>query len=265
MTLENRSLERGLMVLEALSRDRALSLADLHKVTGLPKSTLRRLLGTLVARRAVRRSVADGLYRSNVVLPMGAGQRMPATVGPLVDHAMPHVLELTRRIQWPSDLHMVSDLRMTIVDSTRPASPFHLYPGRLHRQLNIFGSASGMACLAALPEAHVDEIARRTAEDVTWGLARFGLSVEAYREHLEATRARGYGVRLGTYLGETVLDDRLWAIAVPVRQREAVVGAITLIWPRDFSSPEDFAATHLRPLEETADAVTDSLSALSRE
>ena len=34
---EIRSLERGLIVLEALAASRGLSLADLHRETGLPK------------------------------------------------------------------------------------------------------------------------------------------------------------------------------------------------------------------------------------
>ena len=60
-TLENRSLDRGLTILERLSADGAGSLQALHTATGLAKSTLRRLLSTLVQRKILRRSLADGL------------------------------------------------------------------------------------------------------------------------------------------------------------------------------------------------------------
>ncbi len=46
--LRNESLNRGLAVLEQLARDGDCSLADLHKGTGIPKSSIRRLLGTLI-------------------------------------------------------------------------------------------------------------------------------------------------------------------------------------------------------------------------
>lgn len=261
MALENRSLERGLMVLEALSRRNALSLAELHRETGLAKSTLRRLLGTLVARRAVRRSLADGLYRSNVVMPVSAAVELPVATGPFADRAMPHLLELTGKVSWPSDLHMVAGDRMVIVDSTRPASPFHLYPGRIHRELNIFGAASGMAALSAMPGAQVARVAARTAGDQTWGLARFAMTLEGYGAQLEDSRRRGYGIRLPAYTGETVLDDRLWAIAVPVFRDVEVTGAITLIWPRVFNSIAAFAGDHLAELQRTAERVSRELAA----
>ncbi len=46
--LRNESFNRGLAVLEQLARDGDCSLAELHKGTGIPKSSLRRLLGTLI-------------------------------------------------------------------------------------------------------------------------------------------------------------------------------------------------------------------------
>ena len=59
MLKENRSLDRGIEILETLAREGAMSLADLHRATGLPKSTIRRLLQTLIARKIVRRSLTS--------------------------------------------------------------------------------------------------------------------------------------------------------------------------------------------------------------
>jgi len=44
-----RSLDRGLDLMEVLAREGAQTLAQLHAATGLPKSTIRRLLATLQA------------------------------------------------------------------------------------------------------------------------------------------------------------------------------------------------------------------------
>lgn len=264
MIIENRALDRGLTIIETLSQDGAMTLAGLHKATGLPKSTIRRCLATLCARRFVRRSLADGRYRAAVTLPAIGAEATPEGQNLLADIALPHALDLTRRIGWPSDIHARDRKSMRIVDSTRPASPFHLYRGKVNRQVNMFGSAAGMACLAQLPEAEVRALHDRTAGDPVWGLARFGMTVDGYLPILEGARARGYGERLGVYLGETVLDDQLSALAVPLGPAARPLGGLTMLWPRSFKTAEAFAAEHLPLLRETADRVAADLARMQR-
>lgn len=127
MLKENRSLERGLIVLETLARHRAMSLSDVHRKTGLPKSTLRRLLATLVSRRFVRRSLSDNLYRATVTLPDISIEPVPPGLSLVADIGLTHALELTKKIGWPSDIHILERHWMRIVESTRLASPFSLY------------------------------------------------------------------------------------------------------------------------------------------
>lgn len=258
--LQNRSLERGIAVLETLARCGPCSLADLHRECGLAKSTIRRLLATLMARRIVRRSLSDGLYRTSMTLPAIAGVPMSRSDALLADRAMPYLAELTRAVNWPSDIHLFQPPHMRIVDSTRPLSPFHLYRGVVDQRLNIFGCASGMACMAGLEETEVAMMDRMTRGDPVRGLARFGLTLSAYLRELETTRRQGYGTRLSRYLGETVPDDRLAAIAVPIFRNEEVAGAVTLLWPRAFRSAEAFAAEYLGDLRRTAETVTAALA-----
>ncbi len=257
--LQNRSLDRGITLLEVLARSGASSLADLHRESGLPKSTIRRLLGTLIERRMVRRSLSDKRYRINITLPATAGEPVPPELTVLVDVAMPHAIELTRSIGWPSDIHLVDGNCMRIVDSTRPLSPFHLYRGLVNRKLNIFGSASGMICLASMDDDAIAHYHNTTAGDRIWGIARFNLSLEAYLEEVRVTRERGYGVRLTRYLGETVLDDGLAAIALPLWQNERPIGALTILWPRTYKKHTEFVKEYLAALEEATEAVNRDL------
>src|SRR5689334_6116481 len=98
--LQNRSLDRGLDVLGSLSLHGASSLQDLHARTRLPKSTIRRILGTLISRKIVRRSLGDSLYRPSVALP--AQDRTGE--GWLVERALPHMVALRQAIEWSCDL-----------------------------------------------------------------------------------------------------------------------------------------------------------------
>lgn len=258
-TLENQSLDRGIRLMEILAREGACSLAALHGHSGIPKSSIRRLLGTLIARRVVRRSLSDGLYRTNVFLPAASGQPVPSGVGVLVDVGLPHLSELTRRVSWPSDIHAIDRDRMLLVDSTRPLSPFHLYRGVVNRPVSMFGSATGQSCLASMSDGEIAEVHRRTASDPHWGLGRFRMSLPEFMRYIEKTRERGYGVRLPGYNGETVLDDGLAAIAVPIFIEGRPAGAATLIWARVFKAPEAFAEEYLPALRQTAEAINDDL------
>ena len=258
--LKNDSLARGLTILAALAENDGASLADLHRLTGISKSAIRRILGTLIERRVVRRSLADRLYRTTATLPVSAGTPVPADLAWVVDVAMPVVSELTRTIGWPSDVHLIAGDRMRVLDSTRPLSPFHLYRGVVNREVNIFGSASGMCCLAELGDDEALRIAAHTRGDPVWGLERFRVSETAYRTHLRETRHRGYGARIARFVGETVFDDGLAAIACPIYAGPRLMGAISLLWAKGYMETVPFAERYLSHLQQTTRRITRLLS-----
>lgn len=119
----NRSLDRGITLLDALARQGACSLSTLHAETGLAKSTIRRLLATMMDRQIVRRSLSDRLYRTNVAMPNSSTRAPTQDQMLIIDVALPYLIELTAKVEWPSDLHMLEEDWMHIVDSTRPLSP----------------------------------------------------------------------------------------------------------------------------------------------
>ncbi|MEC9342308.1 MAG: IclR family transcriptional regulator C-terminal domain-containing protein, partial [Pseudomonadota bacterium] len=235
------------------------SLADLHRESGIPKSTIRRLLGTLRSRRIVRRSIADGRYRINITLNTGVAAPVPKGAGLLVDVAIPVLTEHTERVGWPSDIHIIDGVAMRVIESTRPLSPFHLYRSVVNLAINIFGSATGQACLASMPDERIRDFIRRARGNRRLALERFSLDEAALFRSIEATRARGYGVRLRQYRGETVIDDRLGAIGVPVKRHGRVFGAVSLVFPSSLASAEKMARAHLESLVAAASAIEDDL------
>lgn len=257
--LGHQALDRGITVLELLSHEGACSLADLHRLSGIPKSSIRRLLAALIARRLVRRSLADGRYRSMVTLPVSAGQALPAGLAYVVDAALPHISALTRAIKWPSDIHLLAGDRMRVLDSTRPLSPFHLYRGVVNREVNVFGSASGMCCLAELGDEAFRRIAAYTRGDAVWGLDRYRVDEGTYLEHLRATRERGYGQRIAPLVGEGLFDDGLAAIACPIMAGGRPLGALSLLWPKRYMDAKSFAARYRGDLALTTRRISAAL------
>lgn len=257
--LQHKSLDRGITVMEILARDGACSLADLHKRSGIPKSTIRRILATLVARRLVRQSFADKKYRISVIFPVAASEPVPADQAYVLDVALPVVTELTKLIEWPSDIHLLDGDRMRVLDSTRPLSPFYLYRGVVNRTLNIFGSATGMCCLAELGDREFRRVAAHSTGDNVFGLERFNISTDEYLIHLRETRKRGYGARIASFVGETVFDDGLSAIARPIYANKRLVGAISVLWPKSYLTNEEFSDSYLEELRQATERITYQL------
>ncbi len=258
--LKNKSLDRGITIIELLAQQGDCSLAELHRHSGISKASIRRLLATLVERRLVRRSLADGRYRGMVTLPVSAGQKMSSQHAWVVDVAIPFVAELTRVVEWPSDVHLIAGERMRVLDSTRPLSPFHLYRGLVNHEVNIFGSAAGMCCIAEMGNEAFRRIAAHTKGDGRWGLERYRMSNAEYLPHLEATRRRGYGVRITSVAVEKRLDDGLAAIACPIYAGRELMGAVSLLWPKGYLDTESFAHRYLVQLKDTTREITLALS-----
>lgn len=264
MLKENRSLERGLIVLEALARHRAMSLSEIHRETGLAKSTLRRLLATLASRRFVRRSLSDKLYRVTVTLPDISSSAVPPGLAVVADIGLKHALLLTKKIGWPSDIHIFEEHWMRIVESTRAVSPFSLYQGQVDRRLNIFGCATGLACLSEMDEDRVRKLFDLPETGSRFCPLRFGISWEELQNHLRITREIGYGTRHPFYFGETVMNDKLSAIALPLRRDGEICGGVSLLWPREFLPAREFADRYLQDLVATAAGIETDLDSFSQ-
>ena len=257
--LENRSLDRGIQVLEVLARNGPCPLYRLHQQTGLPKSTLRRLLATLMAHNFVRLGLDDGCYRANISLPWASGLALPTVTARLVASALPHMVQLTQRIEWPSDLLVFRRNRMVIVESTRPLSPFSVYRAMIDFEVSLFWTAGGLAYLSSLENDTVVRIMRDLSHDERWGPQRFGLTERGFLAELALIRRQGYATRRPGYTGETISDDGLHAIAVPIHEEGPAVGALTICWIRKYMPPQRFAKLYLDRLQAGAQAISQTL------
>lgn len=253
--LQTRSLHRGLEILDELARGPA-SLQKLHDQTGLSKSTLRRLLATLVERRYIRRGISDGIYRSNVAIPTAAQGEMTFRFGRLVEVARPHMMALTAKVKWPSDLHIYHAGRMQILESTHGLSPFETSKGgRADSELNMFVAASGLAYLAAVAPSQIPLIIADAQDDERWSPQRFGVTPQSLRKEMTDIKSRGFATRRLSQIKQDGRD----AIAVPLEQAGKPVGALTIVWRRDYLPAEDFAKIHLADLKNAAKQISSDI------
>ena len=124
----------------------------------------------------------------------------------------------------------------------------------------MFGAAAGLAALSALDDDTVGRAFDALRHDRQWGPARFELSEATLLAELAQARAAGYARRRDGYLGESVADDKLQAIAVPILDDGAAVGGLSILWLRSYQRPEAFADSHLGALQAAAAAISTDLA-----
>ncbi|QHE85978.1 IclR family transcriptional regulator domain-containing protein [Hydrogenophaga sp. BPS33] len=204
-----RAVQRVLNLLRLMNEREVWSLQALQERTGLPKSTLHRLLSTLQAEHCVYSGPEmAGRYRltqSVTELSRGVTQK-----NRLADVARPIVIAATRDSKWPMAMGVIDGPVVRANVCSMPYSPYSMKPTSIGQAYDLLSTALGNAYLA-----FCDRKERRILIDLLnqqdCGLARW--NAPALRQMMRNARQRGHTQRNGQR------NDESSAIAVPVRSR----------------------------------------------
>lgn len=252
MTKLNRSIDRGMSVLEVVHSYGRISLGALATRTGLPKPTVLRICATLEKRRWLFRRSGDGCYQLGSAFPQSAG--MPNRVDKLVAVGKNEIVKLSRETGLASDLAAgIGGGRVEIVDTSRVYIVHAIYPDvvgfRPSPILSALGSVylyamTGVERAKALQEL-VDQLPREEAK-----------ALPQLAKILSDIATRGYAVRSPGHWGRAVDYGALpAAIAVPIIAGGEAVGSINLVWNANNQCLETVVRDHLAQLQATAQAI----------
>lgn len=252
MTKLNRSIDRGLTVLEAVHSVGTCSLASLAARTGLPKPTLLRICKSLEARRWLFRRLSDGKYQLGSAFPRSGG--MPNRVDRLIAAAKGEIVRLSLETGLASDLAAgIGGGRVEIVDTSRSYKRHAIYPDTVGFRPSPLLSALGAAYTFALSEQDRAKPLQDPAERLPREDAK---EIAAGAKILSDIRARGYAIRSPDHWGRAVDYGALpAAIAVPVFANDTPVGAINLVWNASAHQVEEVARDHLPRLRSVAKTI----------
>lgn len=254
-----RGLARGLAVLDALNRCESgcATPAQLGALTGLHRTTVRRLLETLVAEGYVVRSPShqtDTYLLSIQVRRLSEGFTDDEWVATL---APPILFELVRHVVWPSDLATPDGPGMLIRETTQRFSPLSFHGSIVGRRLPMLTTAAGRAYVAFCTEQQRAELLSMLRSGLGGEQQQRLAHDEAYiRNLLARVRERGYALNQGD------MDDarKTGAIAVPVWQDGRVVAAINIVYLEKAVSAETAVARYLPHLHHAAQQLGRSMA-----
>jgi IclR family mhp operon transcriptional activator len=229
------ALARGLEVLQILQSSGALTLADLHRLTGIPKASLLRILKTLMQGGFIWQRMVDAAWMPSFSLAELAGRMDRETQ--LVEVASPVLAALTVEIEWPSVLAVPRLTHMEVLETNAARAYFDgIALGPLGFEVNMLRSASGRAfvafCEAPLREAILETLRRSDRPG-----NRMARSPDYVAQMLAETRAQGFGLRAPDFGGDfdkgrTQADDGRDSLGVPIRLGHHVPGTLNITWTR---------------------------------
>jgi IclR family mhp operon transcriptional activator len=209
-----RSIARGFQILRVLNRRPVHSLHELHLETGLPKSTIFRILHTLQQEAYVECEGNPGLYRlTGRILELSGGYTEKSLLVELGSRA---AKRLTRSLKWPVGIGVLEDDAIVVRYSGMPYSPVAAHATTLGQRLGLTDTAMGKVYLAFCPA-----VEREILFDMLRTRPGGGISDEAGLQHeLARIREAGFAVRLPN------TQRRTATLAVPVMHAEQVLGVM---------------------------------------
>lgn len=234
------SIARALLVLRTVSRFHIVTIGDIFSETKIPKSTIVRILETLISEGYVARDNLCGGYR----IASKANELSPGHNGisQIIEIARPIAVDLTNRTQWPVGIGTLDPdsaaiwLRFSTAALCQRANAVSL-----GWRLDLFYTAMGRAYLAFCPNAERERIFKARIDA--------GLSTRSdeakIRALLPQIRDKGFAERAEN---RTVVAS---SIATPLFNKNALLAVMNLSYFRDAAPPHAFQAEIVRPLLET--------------
>ena len=257
MPLQSDTVEaasRTLLLLEELNRHRVASVDRLHRATGLPKSTVVRLMKSLCAMGYAANDRRQGGYAvASRVKSLSNGFHGDPLV---VEAARPWAIAFTRQYHWPVAIAVLEGSCVVVRFSTIPDSPVSPFHGTLNMQLSLLGRALGRAYLAFCPTSErsmlLDMLARsREGEDRPAGERKRALAL------LGAIRKQGFAER------DPMVEPRSSnTIAVPIVVNQRVLATVGMTYFTVALDRADIVQRYVPLLQGLAANIAASVSSL---
>lgn len=245
---------RAFDVLRAVNRLRIASVNNIHEATGMPKSTIVRMLETLMVEGYVARDNMCGGYRiTGRVSELTSGYD---GISQIIEVARPFAIDLTRRLKWPIGLGIIDGDAIAIDFWTGTISPWAHTNTVLGLRPDLRTSAMGRSylafCAPASLEAHIVHFRADKSREFTEADER------RLRLLLDQIRGTGYAIR-----DPRTKPHRTTTIAMPIREGSEARAAISISFFKTAIPLAEIGERIVEPLRETTAKIEDTLAAVA--
>lgn len=216
------SLDRALAILEELSRhESGLGVTDIGSILGLHKSTVHRLLYTLMVRGYVEKDIETEKYRLGLKVVELGQIRLENTE--IRAEARPYLVKLMEQTNETVHLCILENGEVVYIDKVESSNTVRMY-SRIGRRAPMHCTGVGKAIAAFLGEEEVRRIVRekglprKTDTTIT--------ELDELLKHFEIIRKQGYAI------DDEEHDYGIRCVAAPVRDYKGdVIASISVSGP----------------------------------
>ena len=244
-----RSLERGLLVIRALSAPEPQPLSEVARTAGVSRAAARRFLLTLTSLGYVRES-GGRFALTPRVLELGYAYLSSLT---LPEVAQPHLERLVQEVQESSSVSVLDDDDVVYVARV-PTRRIMSVTISVGTRFPAYATSMGRVLLAALRDEDLEaRLARAEFRKLT---ARTLHSAADLRVEIERVRRQGYAIV------DEELEEGLRSIAVPIQDGSGgVAAAINISTQTSRTTIADMKRRLLPPLRDAAASIERDLGA----
>jgi IclR family transcriptional regulator, KDG regulon repressor len=216
------SVDRSLVLLETLcDAENGCSIKELAKATSLPKSTVHRLLKTLVHHNLVNQDAERGHYSPGLKLFELAQTKINRLS--LRDQSQPFLAELAYRTKETIHLAILDGYEVVYIDKEDTSHPIRMHSA-IGKRSPAHCTGLGKAMLAYLSDQELEEayqlkgLPRHTPRTIT--------NFSNLKTHLAAVKRQGYAIDNAEH------EEDIYCVAASIRDhRGRVIAAISLSVP----------------------------------
>jgi len=253
-----RGLARGLEVLQALNRTTGglATSQQISDMTGLHRTTARRMLETLVESGFVRRSASDDSFRLTLnVRSLSEGFTDDERIATL---APPIMASLLQRVAWPSDLTTPDGDAMIIRETTHRFSQLSFHRSMVGRRLPMLLTAAGRAYFAMCPDEERTDILDLLRSGAGGQEQQALASNDALvRSLIKRVRTDGFGANHGDWAAQ----NKIGAVAVPIISQQKLLASLNIVFLLRAVSPSEAQRRYVPELQHAAAQMVALLAA----
>ncbi len=227
----------------------------LAELTGLHRTTVRRLLETLQSEGYVGRSPSSDHYHLTLqVRDLSEGFRdehwVSSVAAPLLGNLLSDVL-------WPTDLGTLDADAMVIRETTHRFSRLSFHRSMVGRRLPLLQTAMGLAYIAHCPEKERQQLIKLLASrhDDEGEIARDPVRVENL---VRRTLRKGFGEN--DMVWNWSKDEHIAAIAVPVMSGSSVIACLNLVYKARAMTIDEAAEKYLPAMNRVRQQIESALA-----
>lgn len=253
---KSQSLSRGLALLRALSLmpKGSATISELSRTTHLHRTTVKRLLHTLIEEGYVNQSFSDNSYSlSYRIRQLSEGFTDDEWISEV---AAPTIGGLLQHTLWPSDLCTLDSANMVIRETTHRFSSLSFHRSMIRQHLPLLTTAAGRAyfCFCAEHERHQLLQLIKTESSSQSRLAHNATFID---QLVNKTLDQGYASNEGDWDRES----HTAAIALPVFHQQKILSTINIVFLKKVLTPSQAAEKYLTLLQA---AITEIESELAK-